>query len=92
MASSIDAYVGAKETVVADGDHSFVKDREVEVGKEPLSQADMLAVVAVERLVDESVGICLSEHLPEHGVTCGKVGGQQVVIPLAEHLDGIEFG
>ena len=63
MTSRIDADIRATETIVANSDQGFVKDSKMEIGEEPFAKTDMLAVVAVERLVDERIGIRLTEHL-----------------------------
>ena len=38
-----------------DGDLSLVKHGEMEIGKETLAHADLLAVVAIERLIDDDL-------------------------------------
>jgi hypothetical protein len=53
VTSCVDADVGTKETIIADGDRRFIQDGEVEVGKKSPSDADLLAVVATKRLVDD---------------------------------------
>ena len=55
MAGCIDAYVRPNEAVVTDGDLSLVKHGEMEIGKETLAHADLLAVVAIERLIDDDL-------------------------------------
>ena len=57
MAGCINAYVRTDEAVVTDGDLCLVKNSEVEVGKETLADADLLAVIAVERLIDDDLVI-----------------------------------
>ena len=52
---SIDADVRTNETVVADGDRSLIEYYEIEVGKETLAHADLLTIVAEERLVNENL-------------------------------------
>ena len=51
----------------------------------------MAPVIAVKRLVDEGVLVRLAQHLLQHGVTCGEVRRQEVVVLLAQHFDGIQF-
>ena len=51
----IDAYVRPDEAVVTDGDLCLVKNSEVEIGKETLADADLLAVIAIERLIDDDL-------------------------------------
>ena len=51
----IDTYIRPDEAVITDGDLCFVKNGEVEVGKETLAYADLLAVVAIERLIDDDL-------------------------------------
>ena len=51
----IDAYIRSDEAVISDGDLGLVKDREMEIGKETFAHADLLAVIAVERLIDDNL-------------------------------------
>ena len=46
---------GTDGHVVADGDLCLVKHSEMEIGKETLAHADLLAVVAIERLIDDDL-------------------------------------
>ena len=55
MAGSINGYIRTYESIVANGYGGFVQHGEVEISKETLADMDMLAVVAVERLVDEDM-------------------------------------
>ena len=55
MAGCINAYVRSDETVISDGYLSLVEHREMEIGKEALTHADLLSVVTVERLVDDDL-------------------------------------
>ena len=57
MAGCIDAYVRADEAVISDGDLCLVENSEVEIGKETLAYADLLAVIAIERLIDDDLVI-----------------------------------
>ena len=58
VAGCIDAYVRTDETVISDSDLCLVKHGEMEIGKETLAHADLLAVIAVERLIDDYLIIC----------------------------------
>ena len=58
MAGCVDADIRADKTVIANCNTGFVEDSEIEVSKEPLSNAYLLAVVAAERLVDDEFIIC----------------------------------
>ena len=60
MTRTVDMHARSYETIVADGHIGFVQDSKAEVRKEPFTDADMLAVVAIERLVDERVFIRLT--------------------------------
>ena len=55
MAGSINGYIRTYESIIADVDGSLIENGEVKISKETLSYMDMLAVVAVERLVDEDM-------------------------------------
>ena len=57
MAGCVDADIRAYKAVIADGDWGFIEDCEVEVGKEPLAYADLLTVIAVERLDNQNLVI-----------------------------------
>ena len=52
MASRIDAHTRADETIVPNPNRSLVQHSEIEVGEESLADADLLSVIAVERLID----------------------------------------
>ena len=54
VAGGVDAHIGPDEAVVTDSDARFIQNCEVEVGKETLAKAYLLAVVASERLVDSA--------------------------------------
>ena len=60
MTRAVDMHAGSYETIVADGDIRLVQDGKAEVREETFADADMLAVVAIERLVDERVFIRLT--------------------------------
>ena len=60
MTRAVDMHAGSYETIVADGDIRLVQDSKAEVREETFADADMLAVVAIERLVDECVFIRLT--------------------------------
>ena len=55
MTGRIDADIRADKTVIANCNTGFVEDSEIEVSKEPLSNAYLLAVVAAERLIQQKV-------------------------------------
>ena len=63
VAGRIDADIRTDEYIVADCNWSLVKDDEIEVGKEPPADLDMLPVVAMEWRVYECVVIGLSQDL-----------------------------
>lgn len=53
VASRINADIRADETVVPDTHRSLVQYSEIEVGEESFANADLLAVIAVKRLIDD---------------------------------------
>ena len=91
MTSRVDLHVRPHKTIVTNADNRLVQDGQTEVGKEPFPHADMLAVVAVKRLVNERVLIGLAENLLKHGVACREVRRQQVVVLLAQYFHIVQF-
>lgn len=63
VAGGIDADIRPDEDIVADCNWSLVKDDEIEVGKEPPADLDMLPVVTMEWRVYECVVIGLTQDL-----------------------------
>ena len=63
VAGRIDADIRPNEDIVADCNWSLVKDDEIEVGKEPPADLDMLPVVTMEWRVYECVVIGLTQDL-----------------------------
>lgn len=63
VAGRIDADIRPDEDIVADCNWSLVKDYEIEVGKEPPADLDMLPVVTMEWRVYECVVIGLTQDL-----------------------------
>lgn len=63
MAGGIDADIRPDEDIVADCNWSLVEDDEIEVGKEPPADLDMLSVVTMEWRVYECVVIGLTQDL-----------------------------
>ena len=57
MAGCVNAYIRADKAVVTNGDWGFVEYGEVEVGKEPLTHTNLLAIVAIEGLVNQNIVI-----------------------------------
>ena len=70
MAGRIDADIRPDENIVADCNWSLVKDYEIEVGKEPPADLDMLPVVTMEWRVYECVVIGLTKDLPQFLIPC----------------------
>lgn len=91
VTGGVDADVRADEAVIADGDEGLVEDGEAEVGKEAFAHTDVLAVVAVEWLVDEGVFIGLSEYALQKGVAFLQQGGAHPVVLPAEVFHFVEF-
>lgn len=63
VAGRIDADIRSDEDIVADCNWSLVKDDEIEVGKEPPADLDILPVVTMEWRVYECVVIGLTQDL-----------------------------
>ena len=90
MARAVDMHARSQETIVAYGHIGLVQDGKAEVRKETLAHTDMLAVVAIEGLVDEGVFIRLAQDLADHFVARRKVRRQQVVVLLTKHFYAVE--
>ena len=58
MTRCVNADIRPDEAVVTDCDRCFIKDGKMEIGKETLSNTNLLAIVTVERLVDDDLFIC----------------------------------
>ena len=91
VAGGVDADVGADEAVVADGDEGFIEDGKAKVGEEAFAHADVLAVVAVEGLVDEGVVVGLAEYALQECVAFLQQGGTHMVVLPAEVFHFVEF-
>ena len=70
VAGRIDADILPDEDIVADCNWSLVKDDEIEVGKEPPADLDMLPVVTMEWRVYECVVIGRSQDLLQFLIPC----------------------
>ena len=53
MTSCVNADIRAYEAVVTDCDRRFIQNRKMEIGKESFADRDLLAVITVERLIDD---------------------------------------
>lgn len=91
VAGGVDRHIGTDESVVADGDRGFVENGAMEIGKETLAYADVLAVVAIEGLVDEDLVVTGSEEGFEHLLALLEVGGLDVVVAPNQVFAGVEF-
>ena len=91
VAGGVDADVGTDEAVVADGDEGLVEDGKAKVGEEAFAHADVLAVVAVEGLVDEGVVVGLAEYALQECVAFLQQGGTHMVVLPAEVFHFVEF-
>lgn len=84
VAGGVDGNIRSDEGIIADGYGCFVQYGEVEIGEETLADADVLAVIAVERLVDEDVLIAVAEDLLQHLSPRIEVGGAEAVVLLQQ--------
>lgn len=91
VTSSENTDIRTNETIVTNGNESLIEDSKTEIGEEAFADANMPAIVAVERLIDKSISIGSTEHLLQHGVAGREIGGQEIVVLLTESLDVIEF-
>ena len=91
VAGGVDRHIGTDESVVADGYGGFVENGAMEIGKETLAYADVLAVVAIEGLVDEDLIVTGSEEGFEHLLALLEAGGLNVVVAPNQVLAGVEF-
>ena len=90
VAGGVDSHVRTDETVIANGYKCLVEHGESEVGEEPFPHTDMLPVVAVERLIDESVVVTLPQNPLEHVVALLDEGGADAVVLPTEVLHVVE--
>ena len=70
VAGRIDADIRSNEDIIADCNWSLIKDNEIEVGKEPPADLDMLPVVTMEWRVYECVVIGRSQDLLQFLIPC----------------------
>ena len=84
MTCRIDADIRTYKTVITNVNKGFVKHRPVEVGKETLAYMDMLAIIAIEGLVDEGLFIASSQYFVELLVSFpNQRGAYPVILPTA---------
>ena len=92
VAGRVDAHVRPDKAIVADGHQRLVKHREIEVGEEPFTHADVLAIVAKERLVDQDVVIA---HMPQqalqHRRAFSPLRRQQLIVAVNDILTLIQL-
>ena len=79
MAGGVDAHVRADEYMVAETDHGFVQDGEVEVGEETVADLDVAAVVTAEGRVDVYVPAATSQDGAQQGLAPRLVLGRHGV-------------
>lgn len=91
VAGGVDRHVGTDEGIIADGHRGFVKDGKMEIGKETLAYANLFAVVAIERLIDEDLVITGTEEGQEQLLALLEVRGLDVVVAPNQVLAGVEF-
>lgn len=91
VAGGVDRHVGSDESVVADGDGGFVENGAMEIGKETLAYANVLAIVAIERLIDEDLVVTGTEEGLEQLLALLEVGRLNVVVAPNQVLAGVEF-
>ena len=93
VTGGVDTDVGTDEAVVADGDTGFVKDGEIEVGKEAASDTDLTAIVAAEGLIDQEVIVSDAaqqalDDLP-HAL---RLGGAQHIVFINSFAGSLQLG
>ena len=92
VAGRIDAHIGTDKAIIADGHQRLVQYCEVEVGEEPLANADVLAIVAVERLVNQDLVVA---HMPqqrlEHRGALSPHRRQQLIVAVDDILTLIQL-
>ena len=92
MTSRIDTHIGADKTVVPDCHRGLVQYREIEVCKESFANADLLSVVAVERLVDADVVISyMPQKVLKNGTQLLLIGRRHGVVSVNHVLGGVQF-
>lgn len=91
VAGGVDRHIGTDESVVADGNGGFVENGAMEIGKETFAHADVLAIVAIERLIDEDLVVTGTEEGQEQLLALLEVRGLDVVVAPNQVLAGVEF-
>ena len=92
MACRVYADTWTYETVISDSDVSLVKDSEIEVSKKPLSDRNLLAIVAIERLIDNDfiVGYMTKEPF-QYPQPAFAVSRTKMVVVIYDFLHRIDF-
>ena len=92
MTCSIYADIRADETVVADSHASLVENSQVEVCKEFFSDSDLLAVIAVKRLIHNDFIISyMSEQVLQDLESAQSLRRFQGIVFVDDFLDFIQF-
>lgn len=92
VACRINAHIGPHKAVITDGHTRLVKHREIKVGKKTLANADVLAIVAVEWLIDQDLIIThMAQQVQEHARALFHHRRQQPVITMNNVLTLIQL-
>lgn len=91
VASGIDRHIRSDKSIITNGNIRFVKHRKMEIGKETLSDTDMGAIIAIERLVDKDLVIASTEHFAKQCFAFLQLRGAEVVVLKNHVFAAVEF-
>lgn len=76
----VNADIRTDKAVVANAHGCFIKNSETEIGKKTLAHRDVLAIIAVKRLVDECIIVTFAQQVLEKSITLLEQRGTQLII------------
>ena len=92
MAGRIYADIGTNKTIITDCHPGLIKNRKMEIGKETLSNTNLLAIVTVKRLIYDNIIIPHSPQQPlQHLQTPTNISRRQQIILMNHRLHSIQL-
>ena len=92
MAGRIYADIGTNKTIITDCHPGLIKNREMEIGKETLSNTNPLAIVTVKRLIYDNIIIAHSPQQPlQHLQSPTNISRRQQIILMNNRLYSIQL-
>lgn len=92
MTGGIKAAIGGDEDIVAKRHLSAVKNHAVHIGIKVLSDLHVIAIVAEERLLYQEISSRLPQQAGKEARAPFHIGGQQMVVFVADVLAALPFG